>query len=418
MEYKKIKRKNYTIHYINTDRFKTIDIVLCFTKYADKKENALNALLSNNLVYTSKKYNTKDKLVSASENLYNAEIGVDIDIIGKLLRLSFSLSILNPKYTEEDYFKDSLDYFNEIILNPNVKNDEFDNTSFEICKKSEINKINNIKNNSNSYASKRYSQIMYKNVPLEYGVHPEVEELDKVTPKKLYNHYKKLFTGEYKIDILLYGELDETMVDIVDRYYKNILGSSKKLELLCSPIIRKKPIVKIDSLKYNQSILKMGYNLVNFNYHELYHVLKVYNTILGRMNDSVLFNVVREQNSLCYSISSSLAMSSQVLTINSAINKTNYEKTVKLIKKCVKSMSDRKTVERLFDSAKQTLNTFLNNYYDDAYGQMSNIYMKEFNKVEDIEVLRKNINSVTIDEVIKLNEKINLSTIYFLKGDK
>ena len=76
-----------------------------------------------------------------------------------------------------------------------------------------------------------------------------------------------------------------------------------------------------------------------------------------------------------------------------------------------------KTVERLFESAKKTINTFLNNYYDDSVAQINTYYLREFEKSDDIEVLRENINKVTIDEVINLNKKISLSCIYMLKGE-
>ena len=62
-------------------------------------------------------------------------------------------------------------------------------------------------------------------------------------------------------------------------------------------------------------------------------------------------------------------------------------------------------------------NTYLNNFYDDLTSQINLYYQREFDTIEDIETLRENINAVTIDEVIKLNEKISLSTIYLLKGD-
>ena len=90
---------------------------------------------------------------------------------------------------------------------------------------------------------------------------------------------------------------------------------------------------------------------------------------------------------------------------------------MELIKKCVESMSDKKAVERLFDSAKKTINTFINNYYDDLSAQIDTYYNREFETIEDIETLRENVNNVTIDEVINLNNKISLSTIYLLKGD-
>ena len=80
-------------------------------------------------------------------------------------------------------------------------------------------------------------------------------------------------------------------------------------------------------------------------------------------------------------------------------------------------MSDKKIIERLFDSAKKTINTYLNNYYDDVTLQINHYYNSEFENVEDIEKTREYINNVTIDEVIALNDKIKLSTIYMMKGD-
>ena len=80
-------------------------------------------------------------------------------------------------------------------------------------------------------------------------------------------------------------------------------------------------------------------------------------------------------------------------------------------------MKDKKELERLFDSAKKTINTYLNNYYDDLSLQINERYQSEFETLEDIETLRENINKVTIDEVIKLNDKIKLSIVYLLKGD-
>ena len=74
-------------------------------------------------------------------------------------------------------------------------------------------------------------------------------------------------------------------------------------------------------------------------------------------------------------------------------------------------------VLRLFESAKKTINTYLNNYYDDLPMQVNEAYAREFEIVEDVETARENINKVTIDEVIELNNKIKLSTIYLLKGD-
>ena len=283
--------------------------------------------------------------------------------------------------------------------------------------KEQITSINSVKLNPNAYASNEFGKIMFKGTPCEYSTITSIEELDKVNRKNLYDFYKRLFNGEYKVDFAVLGEVDESIVDKIFKKFSIIKSSNEKLSFNIEYKTDGKLVTKIDSLDFNQSKLYMGYRLNDMDYHELYHVLRVYNTILGTMNDSILFNVVREEHSLCYSIGSYFNRYNKSLVIYAGINKTNYEETVELIKKCVESMSDKKVIESLFDYAKKTLNTYLNSYYDDLVGQINHYYYTEFDTVEDIETQRDNINKVTVDDVVKLNEKIKLSTIYMLKGD-
>ena len=134
MEYKKINEKEYTLHIINTNRFKTISIVIFLTKLFDKNDIAYGSLLTRNLLYTSKKYNTKSKMTKIVEDLYGAKISASFGLTGKTESFIFSLDFLNPKYTEEMYLKKTLNYFKEVLTNPNVNNNEFDNTYFNILK--------------------------------------------------------------------------------------------------------------------------------------------------------------------------------------------------------------------------------------------------------------------------------------------
>ena len=60
MEYKKILEDNYTLHLINSNRFKTLSVVVFLTKKYDKNDIASGVLLTKNMVYSTKKYNTKN----------------------------------------------------------------------------------------------------------------------------------------------------------------------------------------------------------------------------------------------------------------------------------------------------------------------------------------------------------------------
>ena len=377
MEYKKIIKNNITYHLINTDRFKTITVTLFFTKDFNKNDIVYGNYLTNNLVYSTKKYNTKNKIVEHGEDLYGAKISSSFGINGKCETISFTLDFINPKYTEEKYMDLSLDFLKELLLNPNVNNKEFNKDFFEIIKSDGIASVKNIKDNPNLFAN-----------------------------------------GTYRLDICVLGEVDNEIIDKIHSMFGHIKSNNKKYKFKIESKFDLKVNEKIDSLDFNQSKLYIGYKLDPMSFHEFNHVLRVYNTILGTMNDSILFNVVREANSLCYSIGSYVTRYNPSLTIYAGINKKNYDKTIELIKECVESMSDKKVLERLFDSAKKMINTYINNYYDDSISQINHYFNSEFENLEDVEIAREKINEVTIDEIIEINKKIHLNTIYMLKGDK
>ena len=417
MDYKKINKNGVNYHLIKTDRFKTINVVLFLTKEFDKNNICCGNFITNTLVYSSKKYDTKNKMASIGEDLYGAKVSASYSIIGNCESFAFTLDFLNPKYSEESYLDESLDFLYEVLLNPNVNNNAFNKEYFEIVRNDTIANYNAIKDNPNMFAGIEFSKIMYKGTPNEYSTYPSVEECKKITPEKLYQFYKSLFDGHYKVDICILGDVEDSIVDKVYNKFKTIKSNTNKYKFMVKHKYDDKVIEKIDALPYNQSKLYIGYRLNDMSYHEINHVMKVYNTILGTMNDSILFNVVREANSLCYSIGSYISKYNPALIVYAGINKDNYEKTIELIKECVSNMNNKKELKRLFDSAKKTINTYLNNYYDDMNLEINNYYTGEFDTVEDVETLRESINKVTIDEVIEINNKISLSTIYMLKGD-
>ena len=394
-----------------------MSIVVFLTKKFNKDDIPYGNLLCKNMVYTSKKYNTKNKMAIIGEELYGALVSASFGISGKTESYVFSLDFLNPKYTDNSYLESSIDFLCEILFNPNVKDNAFESSYFNVTKKDAISSVLSLKDKPNLYARIEYSKLMYKGTETAYGSIPNLKDLERITEKDLYKEYTKLFNGDYKIDIAIYGELDSKVQDIIKRKFKNVKGNNEKLSMYINHKYKDEVQEKVDTLPFNQSKLYIGYRLKELDYHELNHVLRVYNTILGTMNDSILFNVVREEHSLCYSIGSYYSKYNPSLTIYAGINKVNYEKSVELIKECVESMKDKKVLERLFDSAKKTINTYLNNYYDDLTAQINKYYQSEFDTVEDVETIRENINKVTIDEVIKLNDKISLSTIYLLKGE-
>lgn len=418
MEYKKIIKDNYTLHIINTDRFKTVDIVLMFTTKYNKDDIKYYSMLRKNLVSSCKKYNSRTKLKNKCEYYYSMSILSGYDVVGDLIRFNVVCSFVNPKYVDDFDYKDAIDLMFEVINNPNVKDNKFNSEYFNVSKREVITTINSKRDNASFYSSSRFNEIMFKGCSKGYDLLSSIDELNSVNESNLYCFYKKLFSSLYRLDLFYYGEVDESYVSYMESKISNYKCNNNSFDMI--PVIKRdnKVIKKIDSLKFNQSKLYIGYDLSLLSDYEIRYTMRVFNTILGTMNDSLLFNIVREENSLCYTVNSYYSVYFKALTIYAGINKDNYDKSLDLIYKCIDKMGDINIVNSMLKSAKKTIDTFLNTYYDDSFSQIENKYLSEFDSVDDIETLREKLHNISGEEVVKLKDKLRLKTIYMLKGVK
>lgn len=414
MDYKKIIKYNYTLHLIKTDRFKTINIGLKLTKEYNKEEFAYLNLLARVLpINGTKNYKTVNDITKKLESLYNTGIYFKSLQTSKNMSFEASLRIVNPKYTEISMYKESISMLKEIITNPLIKNNEFN--YFDITKNNLINSIKNIKDNLSVYSSLKFNEIFYKGTIYEENSLKNLPLYEKLTNKNMYKYYLKLFNS-FKIDVFVIGDyLEDEILSNVDDLLEDFRQkdtSSKELYISFNP---KKSKDK-DKFTSTQSSLLVGLTINNLTEEEKFYTLLLYNTILGSMNNSVLFVNVREKNSLCYHISSTISKYTSSIIINSGINKTNYEKAVSLIEESLKSMTDEKLVNGLITNAKKTLNLAFNDFYENPAKIVGYYYLKEFDEVKSIEERREKINNLTSKEISSLAKKVQIKEIFLMEG--
>ncbi len=417
MEYKKISRENYNLHLIKNDRFKTVNVDIYFSSVFNKENIPFINLLVKLLVYSTKKYNTKNKIATVSEDLYNASISTGYIAVGNLQGFLVSLGFINPMFTEETMYEESFKFLKEVIFNPNVKDNAFDEETFNLLKTNFIREIDSMRDRPNIISYENYKKIMHMGTSAEYSLLGTSKDYDKLNSRNLYTFYKKLLHTS-KIDILIMGDVDEDkVIELTDKMFKNNATEYQKLEtLFINEKTKDKPAIKTEPYKFNQSILHMGYKFKDLTEYEIKYVLPIYNVILGSMNNSVLFVNVREKNSYCYSISSAVSKFSKSLTITSGINRKNYKNVVSEIKLCMKLMNDEKFISKQFGTAIKTVNTYLNDYYDNIYSILEHYFINEFESEEDVEKRREEYNKMKPSDITSLNKKMVLDTIYFMEG--
>lgn len=414
MNYKKIKRDNYNLHLINTDRFKTITVSLKFTKKYNREESVYFKLLERVLpINGTENYKSVNDITKKLESLYNANIGYKFYVTSKNMTFETNLRIINPKYTKEDTYKESFDLFKEILTKPILKNNQF--KYFDLQKDNLINSILNVKDDLRSYSSLKFQEIFYKGTVYAENNYKNIKLFEDMESKKLYENYKKLF-NEFKIDVFVIGEFDEeVLTKYIEELVKGFKSKNNYTKDLYTKVKCKESLVK-DKFKESQSSLLIGLNINGLTDEERDYKLILYNTILGSMNNSVLFVNVREKNSLCYSIGSTISKFTETMIIRSGISSDSFDDAVRLIKESLEEMKDEKKVDKLLKNAKKTLNIAYNDFYESSNKIIDYYFIREFTILPSIEERRERVMNLTSKDVTDIAKKVSIGLIYLMEG--
>ena len=212
MKYTRKDLGAYKLHLINTDKFKTIMIRVSFRMPIKKEEITMRNVLSDMFVQSSKKYNSKRALTIKAQDLYAADLQTSNSRLGNYINTDFYLTVLNDKYTEEGNFRDSLEFLSEIIFNPDVTDEKFDEEKLDIVKTSCRSALNSIKENTSNYSLIKMFESFDKNSPCSYRMMGYLEDLDNITGESLYQHYLEMIKSNL-VDIFVIGNINEKEVE-------------------------------------------------------------------------------------------------------------------------------------------------------------------------------------------------------------
>lgn len=408
--------KNVKLTLIPESKFKTNLISVYIQRKLDRNEVTKNALLPGILKSGCNKYKTLGQLTDREEELYGSYLHAGASKRGESQVLGFSILSVNEKYLDEKILGQCIEFLNEIINNPLVIdggfNEEYLNIEKEILKDS----IMSIINDKGNYAMKRTNEIMFEGEPYSINGKGYIEDLDTIDRVSLYEHYKEVLKTS-PIEIMIEGEFEESeVVELIKEKFQfdrgNIIDIPKEEYY--------KEVDEVKEVKENMDIaqgkLVMGYRCnVDYLDEEKYYSLLLGSRILGGGADSKLFINVREKESLCYTIYSTIQKSKSTMMVCSGIEAQNYEKTVNLVKEQVQKLKDGDITESEISNAKIEFINSLNSLNDEI-GRISDFYFSQSiskNK-SDLDQIKNMINKSTKEDIVEAVKNIELDTIYFL----
>lgn len=415
MKYECIEKEKYKLHFIKTDKFKTIGIRIDFkgtlTEEAITEREILSGVLSN----STKDCPTLRDIIMKKEELY--QLGYDCSslVSGNYLLFRAETRFIDEKYTEKGMNETSIRFFLDSLFKPNIEGNHFKEETFLLEKRNYLEYLEGKEDDPDRYASIRFDQIRGKNSSLAFDKSGNIEILKKLDSKKLYEVYQNMIKQDI-LNIFIVGNIDsEVFTNIFDDYLQNHHTSLKNGSHYVE--YPKKELEEVtETRNFTQSKLKMGYHVEGITEFERQYVLPCYNFILGGSVDSLLFKNVREKHSLCYDVHSSSSPIYGAVVIHAGIEAKDYEKTVSLIKENIEAMKKGEFDASELDKVKINYKASFKELFDNPFSSMNLYESHEYLGYDLLEERIQNMDKITKEMVIELACKVKLDTIYFLEG--
>jgi predicted Zn-dependent peptidase len=416
---KKRLKNNVDLKIIPTTKFKTLVLNIGFKGPYKQKDITGLYLLSKIMADSSKKYPKAELLARQQDYLYGTAIQVSSQLVGELSLFSLTVSILDPKLISSKFklLEKAIALIVELIYRPNIVNGLFDQQLFETTKSNHIYRLKSLDNDKESVAAIRMKELVDDNHPYQQLSLGNLKDLSAITNQDLIKLYKELLDREIEIYVL--GDvLSKNIVTTIEKKFK-AKAVNKKIKTII-PLKQTKVKKIIETRKFNQSYLSYLLTVNTLVGDKDYYPMIMFNAIFGRTPLSKLFRVVREKNSLCYSISSSYQVNYGFINVGAGIDAKNYKKADSLIRQQLTLMKQGSFTQEDINMNRNMLVTMIEHTYDQPVGLVNQLVTSDLIKADTIKQdYIDNLNKVTKAQIIKAAKKVEVKIEYLLKqGDK
>ena len=419
-ELRSIDKKGYTLHIIDSKKFKTIHLTAKFRTALTRDMITKRALLPFVLQQGSEDYPTANEFRRALDQLYGATYSMDGAKKGEQHVLTARMTLANPTFlaTDENILKEGLTFFKQTLLKPKLVNQQFDP---KIVKKEKLTlkqKIAAIVDDKMHYANVRLVDEMCQNEPYQVHVHGYEEDLDGINGENLYQYYSSILRNDL-LDIYVLGDLSSIDVEelIADMFDREPTNQQKQQHIPKGKTIKETAEV-IEEQSVQQAKLHLGFRTHTHFSDSDYPALQVFNGIFGAFPSSKLFLNVREKHSLAYYASSQFESHKGLLFVYSGIAPKDYEQAKTIILEQMEAMTNGDFEEEQIEDAKKQIMNQYKETLDNPFGIIEMIYNQRVaGTSRSAEELLVKINEVDKESIIKMANKIKLDTIYLLTAN-
>lgn len=403
---------------VQTDKFKTGCFSINFLRPMRRSEAAANTLIPSVLLRGSEKYPSIRAISAALDELYGASVGTLVRKKGEVQLTGFFADYVEDDLTGEPMMQKTCEFVAEILLHPLKENGTFIKSFVDGEKLNLQNAMLSRINDKRSYAVSQLLRTMCADEPYGIPRAGDVEDLETIDEKTLYDHYQDVLSGS-QVELFYMGcKSPEEAADILKNIFAP-LPRSGRIVSTGTQVIRQAGNARerTEEMDVTQGKLAIGLRTGCTVCDAEYPALLMMNVIFGSGVTSKLFLKVREEMGLCYYASSSIEKFKGVMIISSGIESDQFQTAHDEILRQLDACRRGEISDYEFSSAKRYLLSDLKAAMDSP-GRLDDFYMGQVIAGLDgtMAGLAAQIENVTPEQVAEAARRVSLDTVYFLKG--
>lgn len=408
-------QQGVSLHFIETEKFKDLGVSIRFKSTLEKKKAAARSLLALMLCDRSKKYDTKKKMSACLDTMYGATLNAQTAGYGQAQVVEIRSKMINPSYLEDEstMLEDLFAFLHEILFEPLLNEDVF-----EESKQILLAKVERMQDDPTQYAIAQGLKLAGKDAPLGISALGDSETVTQLTLDDVLEVYHEMM-DEDEVDVIVCGDFKEEVIRKQVEKHLIFGARDNKTDTYYTVQTDEKARRETAYKNISQSSIMMVWFTNTSLVDEDYYPLRVANAMFGQYSTSLLFQEVREKNSLCYSIFSNLISYDAALGVTTGVEKEDIDKTIDLIRKQFELLCAGDFTEELLNVSKQMIVNSLKASKDAMNSlialEYQNAVLNRSYKTEDVIA---QIERVTRDDVIRAIRKCEEKLTFVLTKEE
>jgi predicted Zn-dependent peptidase len=323
-------------------------------------------------------------------------IGGNLDAFTGKETICFNIKVL------DQHVPVAMDVLSDLVLNPVFNNDDIDRERGVI-----LEEIKMDEDNPDYLVHEIFTQNFWKDHPLGKPILGTKETVRRFEQHTLFDYYGKRFYGNNMV-LSAAGNLEhDAFVDLVTRRFDRLPAASENLEQ-AEPHTASKIVLR-NKKALEQVQLCLGVPSPPIA-HELRYVTLLLNTVLGGGMSSRLFQTVREEHGLAYSIFSDLNpyRDTGSLCVYAGTSSAHCLQVIELIMSEFRRLKTEMLPEDELRRAKDQLKGNIILGLESSSSRMSNLARQEmyFEHFFGVDEIMNKVESVTAEQVMEMANKL------------